>query len=156
MIISVVYLLVRCLLGCLMVLTRHQVSKDAELLVLRHENAVLRRQISRVRYQPGGLLAVPSASSCLSEPGQEAASRVHHVRVPAGPPAPPAPEVLDELRASPAERESPGFGVAVDVAGVGEMDTELARDQPWPRADGKPYRGLPATIGCRACEPVEP
>jgi hypothetical protein len=42
-IISVVYLLVRCLLGCLMVLTRHRVSKDAELLVLRHENAVLRR-----------------------------------------------------------------------------------------------------------------
>jgi putative transposase len=50
---SLVYLLVRCLLGCLTVLTRHQVSKDAELLVLRHENAVLRRQISRVRYQPG-------------------------------------------------------------------------------------------------------
>ena len=41
MISSVVYLLVRCLIGCLMVLTRHQVSKDAELLVLRHENALL-------------------------------------------------------------------------------------------------------------------
>jgi hypothetical protein len=42
-IISVVYLLVRCLLGCLMVLTRGEVPKDVELLVLRHENAVLRR-----------------------------------------------------------------------------------------------------------------
>jgi putative transposase len=52
-IISVVYLLVRCLLGCLTVLTRNQASKDAELLVLRHENAVLRRQVGRVRYEPG-------------------------------------------------------------------------------------------------------
>ena len=52
MIFSVVYLVVRCLLGCLVVLTRRQVSKDAELLVLRHENTVLRRQIGRVRYQP--------------------------------------------------------------------------------------------------------
>ena len=33
MVISVVYLLVRCLLGCLTVLSRGQVSKDAELLV---------------------------------------------------------------------------------------------------------------------------
>jgi hypothetical protein len=38
-IISVLYLLVRCLTA----LARHRVSKDAELLVLRHENAVLRR-----------------------------------------------------------------------------------------------------------------
>jgi putative transposase len=49
---SVVYLLVRRLLGCLVVLARREVSKDAELLVLRHENAVLRRQTGRVRYQP--------------------------------------------------------------------------------------------------------
>jgi putative transposase len=50
---SVVYLLVRRLVGCQMVLARGEVSKDAELLVLRHENAVLRRRIGRVRYQPG-------------------------------------------------------------------------------------------------------
>jgi putative transposase len=49
---SIVYLAVRYLPGCLMVLTRRQMPKDAELLVLRHENAVLRRQINRVRYQP--------------------------------------------------------------------------------------------------------
>ena len=52
----VVYLFARGLLGCLMVLARREASKDAELLVLRHENAVLRRQISRVRYEPGDRL----------------------------------------------------------------------------------------------------
>ena len=45
MILSVVYLLARSLLGCLMVLGRREVSKDAELLVLRHENAVLDRTL---------------------------------------------------------------------------------------------------------------
>jgi hypothetical protein len=61
-IISVVYLLVRCLLGCLTVLSRAQASKDAELLVLRHENAVLRRQVGRVRYRPGDRLWLAALS----------------------------------------------------------------------------------------------
>jgi hypothetical protein len=67
------YLLVRCLLGCLTVLPRAQASKDAERLVLRHENAVLRSQVGRVRYQPGDRLwlaalsrLVPAASAARS------------------------------------------------------------------------------------------
>jgi hypothetical protein len=61
-IISVVCLLVRCLLGCMTVLTRRQASKDAELLVLRHENAVLRRQVGRIRYQPADRLWLAALS----------------------------------------------------------------------------------------------
>jgi len=49
---SIFYQLVRWLLDLTAVLVRQDLSKDAELLVLRHENAVLRRQISRVRYRP--------------------------------------------------------------------------------------------------------
>ena len=50
MLLSLLYQVVRALLSALSVLCRGEVSKDAELLVLRHENAVLRREITRVRY----------------------------------------------------------------------------------------------------------
>jgi putative transposase len=49
---SMLYQLVRCLLGLIAVLVRRDLSKDAELLALRHQNAVLHRQVSRVRYTP--------------------------------------------------------------------------------------------------------
>jgi putative transposase len=52
MLLSILYRLLRCLLGLTAVLLRRDLSKDAELLVLRHENTVLRRQIFRVHYTP--------------------------------------------------------------------------------------------------------
>jgi hypothetical protein len=42
---SLAYRLVRCLLGLLAVLVQPGLPKDVELLVLRHENQVLHRQL---------------------------------------------------------------------------------------------------------------
>jgi hypothetical protein len=52
MLLKIVYLLVRRLLGMAALTARRDLAKDAELLVLRHENAVLRRHAGRVRYEP--------------------------------------------------------------------------------------------------------
>nr|WP_238598122.1 integrase [Saccharothrix sp. ALI-22-I] len=53
MILSLLYEVTRKLLSVPSVLLRSEAAKDAELLVLRHENAVLRRQLAgQVRYEP--------------------------------------------------------------------------------------------------------
>ena len=49
---KIVYLLMRWLAGLVLLLSRGDRAKDAELLVLRHENAVLRRNAGRIRYEP--------------------------------------------------------------------------------------------------------
>jgi putative transposase len=49
---TIVYLLVRRVLGLAVVVFRRDLAKDAELLALRHENSVLRRHAGRIRYEP--------------------------------------------------------------------------------------------------------
>jgi len=50
---KIVYLLTCRVLGLAVLAFRGDRAKDAELLVLRHQNAVLRRHAGRVRYEPG-------------------------------------------------------------------------------------------------------
>ena len=52
MLLKIVYLLTCRVLGVAVLVFRGDRAKAAELLVLRHENAVLRRNIGRVRYEP--------------------------------------------------------------------------------------------------------
>jgi putative transposase len=53
---KIVYLLVRRILGLAVLLFRRDMAKEAELLVLRHENAVLRRHADKVRDEPADRL----------------------------------------------------------------------------------------------------
>ncbi len=72
MLIRIVYLLVRRILGLAVLALRADMAKAAELLVLRHENAVLRRHAGRARYELGdrgcsAALARPIPSSRWTE-----------------------------------------------------------------------------------------
>ncbi|MGH3599824.1 MAG: hypothetical protein ACRDQH_06035, partial [Pseudonocardiaceae bacterium] len=62
---SILYQLVCWLLGLTVVLVRRDLSKDAELLVLRHENAVLRRQVTRLRYTSADRMWLTALSRLL-------------------------------------------------------------------------------------------
>lgn len=65
MLFALVYVIIRFALSMVAVLVRGDVSKDVELLVLRHENAVLRRQIPLPRYKPTGRLGFAALSRLL-------------------------------------------------------------------------------------------
>jgi transposase InsO family protein len=62
----VVYQIVRLLLSVVPLIFRRHTAKDVELLVLRHENAVLRRQIARVHYEPADRIWLAALSRLLS------------------------------------------------------------------------------------------
>jgi putative transposase len=64
---SLAYRLVRCLFGLLAVMVRSDVSKDIELLVLRHENQVLHRQLGgRLRWDHADRLWLAALSRLVS------------------------------------------------------------------------------------------
>src|ERR671916_3321836 len=80
MLLSMWYQLVRWLLGVTVVLVRRDLSKDAELLVLRHENAVLRRQITRVHYTPADRMWLTALVTAAAAPplGRDLPSHSRH------------------------------------------------------------------------------
>ena len=64
---SLAYRLLSCLFGLLMVLVRSDLSKDAELLVLRHENQVLRCQLNgRLRWDHADRLWLTALSQLVN------------------------------------------------------------------------------------------
>ena len=77
MLLSLVYRLLRCLFGLLAVLVRSDLSKDAELLVLRHENQVLRRQLSgRLRRNHANRLWLTALSRNITTPNNPSSEYV--------------------------------------------------------------------------------
>ena len=62
---SLVYLLARRLVALLVLRARTDVSKNVEILVLRHEVSVLRRQVSRPRLRPADRAVLAALSAAL-------------------------------------------------------------------------------------------
>jgi hypothetical protein len=61
----------------LALLARSDAAKDLEILVLRHQLAVLRRQAPRPKLEPADRALLASISRVLPEPGGPASSSLH-------------------------------------------------------------------------------
>jgi putative transposase len=66
LLVSLVYLVVCRLLAFLVLLARGDRSKEFEILVLRHELSILRRQVGRPRLEPQDRLMFAALSRVLS------------------------------------------------------------------------------------------
>jgi putative transposase len=139
-------MIVGFVLALVAVLVRGDVSKEAELLVLRHENAVLRRQVSRPRYQAGDRIWFAALSRLVPRrlwpavfPVTPATILRWHRRLVARkwtyadrrwPGRPSIAAAVKQLILRMA-RDNPGMGASTDPGGVGP-----------PRPPGRPLDGL--------------
>jgi putative transposase len=133
---TLVYVIARSVLGLLVVLFRRDLSKDTELLVLRQQNAVLRRHIPRVRYEPPDQAWLAALSRLIP--------RHHWTQAPAVTPA----TVLAWHRrlvarkwTYPQRRPRP----PTDQSGDQEARRYDGQGKPWLRSPPDPRRACPAS-----------
>ena len=65
MLLKIVYVLTCRVLGLAVLVFGGDRAKDAELLVLRHENAMLRQHARRVRYEPADRVWLAALARCI-------------------------------------------------------------------------------------------
>ncbi len=68
MLLSILYGMARAVFGLVVLRARSRAVKDVELLVLRHEVAVLRRQVMRPRLEPTDRIVLAALCRLLPRP----------------------------------------------------------------------------------------
>jgi putative transposase len=145
---KIVYLLTCRVLSLAVLVFRSDLAKDAELLVLRHENAVLRRHAGRVRYELADRAWLAALAGLVPRkrwagvfPVTPATLLAWHRRLAAG-------------KYDTSKRRKPGRPPT--VPGVTRLAVRLARENPlwghrlWVPETCATWLDAPLTAGCSA------